>query len=61
MSANHVFEAKAKLFTKEIDAKPEPKSSTRCGEFFWFSLYFHFAHRGGEGWQEFTRQLFDFC
>ena len=32
MSANQVFEAKAKLFTKENNAKPKHKSSIQSGE-----------------------------
>jgi len=32
MSANKMFEAKAKLFTKENDAKPEHKSSIQSGD-----------------------------
>ena len=82
MSANKMFEAKAKLFTKENNAKPKHKSSIQSGdmqklnryfmegqntdgvwkdaeklvEFIWFSLCFHFARRGREGWRELTRQ-----
>ena len=77
-----MFEAKAKLFTKENNAKPNHKSSIQSGdmqklnryfmegqntdsvwkdaeklvEFIWFSLCFHFARRGREGWWELTRQ-----
>jgi len=32
MSANKMFEAKVKLFTKENDVKPEHKSSIQSGD-----------------------------
>ena len=80
-----MVEAKAKLFTKENNAKPKHKSSIQSGdmqklnryfmerqntdgvwkdaeklvEFIWFSLCFHFACRGREGWRELTRQSFE--
>lgn len=83
ISANKLFEATAKLFTKENNAKPKHKSSIQSGdlqklnryfmqgqnkdsvwknaeklvEFIWFSLCFHFARRGREGWRELTRQV----
>ena len=82
-----MFEAKAKLFTKENNAKPKHKSSTQSGdmqklnryfmegqntdgvwkdaeklvEFIWFSLCFHFARRGREGWRELTRYDLALC
>ena len=85
MSANKIFEEKAKLFTKESNAKQRHKSSIQSGdmqkfnrydiegqnkdsvwkdaeklvELIWFSLCFHFAHRGREGWRELTRQSFE--
>ena len=84
MSANKIFEEKAKLFTKENNAIPSHKSSIQSGdmdkfnwclmegqnkdsvwkdaeklvEFIWFSLCFHFARCGREGWRELTRQSF---
>ena len=85
MSANKMFEAKAKLFTKETNTKTKHKSSIKSGdmqklnrylmegqkpdgvwkdveklvEFTCFSLCFHFALRGREGWLELTTQSFE--
>ena len=85
MSTNKMFEAEAKLFTKENNAKPKHKSSIQSGdmqklnryfmegkimdsvwidaeklvEFIWFSLCFHFARHGREGWRELTKQSFE--
>ena len=85
MSANKIFEEKAKLFTKENNAEPRHKSSIQSRdmqkfnrynmegqnkdsvwkdaeklvEFIWFSLCFHFARPGREGWRELTRQSFE--
>ena len=80
MSVNKTFGTKAKLFTKENNAKPKQKSSIQSGAMqklnkyfntseteFWkdteklhckfirFSICFHLAHRGREGWQELVR------
>ena len=80
MSANKMFEAKAKLFTKEQNVKPKHKPSIEYGdmeklnkyfmegqnngiwrnpeklvEFVWFSLCYHFARRGQEGWRELNK------
>ena len=77
MSANKMFEAKAKLFTKGQNVKSKHKPSIEYGdmeklnkyfmegqnngiwrnpeklvEFVWFSLCYHFARRGREGWWE---------
>ena len=32
------------------------KNTEKLVEFIWFSLCFHFARRGREGWRELTRQ-----
>ena len=80
MSANKMFEAKAKLSTKEQNVKPKHKPSIGYGdmeklnkyftegpnngiwrnpeklvEFVWFSLCYHFARRGREGWRELNK------
>ena len=35
------------------------KNAEKLVEFIWFSLCFHFARRGREGWRELTRQSFE--
>ena len=35
------------------------KDAEKLVEFIWFSLCFHFARRGREGWRELTRQSFE--
>ena len=35
------------------------KDAEELVEFIWFSLCFHFARRGREGWRELTRQSFE--
>ena len=35
------------------------KDAEKLVEFTWFSLCFHFAPGGREGWREFTRQSFE--
>ena len=35
------------------------KNAVKLVEFIWFSLRFHFARRGREGWRELTRQSFE--
>ena len=35
------------------------RNAEKLVEFIWFSLCFHFARRGREGWQELTRQSFE--
>ena len=35
------------------------RNGEKLFEFIWFSLCFHFAHRGREGWQELTTQSFE--
>ena len=40
MSANKMFEAKAKLFTKENNAKPKHKSSIQSGDMQKLNRYF---------------------
>ena len=35
------------------------KNAKKLVEFIWFSLCFHFARRGREGWRELTRQSFE--
>ena len=35
------------------------KNAENLVEFIWFSLCFHFALRGREGWRELTRQTFE--
>ena len=84
LSASKMFEAKCKLYTKEMNPKPTHKSSIAAGDmlklrgyfsegldsnnswadperllqFVWFSLCFHFGHRGREGWRELSKQSF---
>ena len=66
-----MFEAKAKLFTKQCETKTQKlnryfmegqnkdgvwKNVEKLVEFIWFWFSFHFACRDREGWWELARQ-----
>ena len=75
ISANKMFDAKAKLFTKQYETKTQKlsrnfveggqnkdgvwKNAKKLVEFIWFSLCFHFARREREGLWKLTRQSFE--
>ena len=52
MSANKMFEAKAKLFTKEMNVKPKHKQSIQSGDMEKLSKYFIEGQNGDGVWKD---------
>ena len=52
MSANKMFEAKAKLFTKENNAKPKHKSSIQSGDMQKLNRYFMEGQNTDSVWKD---------
>ena len=52
MSANKIFEEKAKLFTKENNARPRHKSSIQSGDMQNFNRYFMGGQNKDSVWKD---------
>ena len=52
MSANEIFEEKAKLFTKENNAKPRHKSSIQSGDMQKLNRYFMEGQNKDSVWKD---------
>ena len=52
MSANKMFEAKAKLFTKETNERPRHKSSIQSGDMQKFNRYFMEGQNKDSVWKD---------